>query len=222
MTMKTAFASLALALAAGGAADAATVTYATAVDVGRAGVAGAGWDGTAVTDSTDRTSPGNALGAPNNGPADKDTTGFLSLGLGGAAVFDFGGWFKAQTTVFEVTFGCTTTCSYVESADIYAFAGPYTPFDGSFGLTELLNLGFVHVGSLSNSQAFSETGGTVSLAGVYRYLALVDTSPGGPKRDGFDVDAISVSLVPLPAGGLLLAGGLGLGLGLLRRRHPRG
>lgn len=217
--VKAALAGLTLSLASGLHADAATLTYATEIDVSNPVAASPGFDATTVSDTAVRSNPGNALGAPNNGPG-TDPTGFYSLGLGGIAVLGFGGAFSAAT-IFEVTFGCTGNCSFVESADVYAFAGDYTPFDGTFGVGDLVGLGFSLVGSISNSDVVG--GGTISLGGVYRYLAFVDTSPVFRGRDGIDFDAIGVTLVPVPAGGLLLIGAVGaLGaLGAVARTRTR-
>ena len=48
-------------------------------------------------------------------------------------------------------------------------------------------------------------------------LTLPPTNGNAGPTGGFDVASISVSAIPLPAGGLLLIGALG-GLALLRRR----
>ncbi len=58
-----------------------------------------------------------------------------------------------------------------------------------------------------------------NFAGSFDTLRLIDTTPGSsPSDDGYDVDAVGVSPVPLPAAGALLAGALG-GMSLLRRRQ---
>lgn len=209
------------ALLSASAASASTV-FATHIDSGRADAAEAGFTTTAVK-STNRAAGGNALGAPDAIGATSGG-GFYSLGLGGVAVFGFGTNFGAEATVFEVTFGCTApvnangTCSYVETADVYALAGAYDPFDTAFGLSDLLSLGFQKVGSIPNGVANTAGGASIAISGPFSFLALVDTSPSGSGRDGFDVDAISVSAVPLPASALMLLGALG-GLGYLHRRR---
>lgn len=212
-----------VALFAGaGAANAATV-YATEIDSGRAGVAGSGFEATSQVHTNDRDEAGNALGAPDNGPGDVEG-GFFSLGLGGAAVFGFGTNFGLEANVFEVTFGCggaqtsAGTCNYSESVDVYALAGAYTAFDGAFGLSDLTALGFTKVGSIANGAANAPGGATLMIGGPFSYLALIDSSLSGAGRDGFDVDSIGVSAVPLPASALLLLGSLG-GLGFLRARR---
>ncbi|MFN3260290.1 MAG: VPLPA-CTERM sorting domain-containing protein [Pikeienuella sp.] len=221
--MKKSLAGLALGVCLFAAHDAAATTvFATQIDSGRTGAAELGFTTTPV-DNTNRAAGGNALGAPDATFANSGG-GFYSLGLGGAAVFGFGVDFGTQATVFEVTFGCTGpqspngTCSFVETADVYALAGGYTPFDGAFGLSDLLSLGFQKVGSIPNGVANTAGGATIAISGPFSWLALVDTSPFVNGRDGFDVDAVSVSAVPLPASILFLLGGLG-GLGLLRARR---
>jgi hypothetical protein len=79
---------------------------------------------------------------------------------------------------------------------------------------------WVNLGQLTNAGP-----NTLSLAvnlglnpnAVYNRLRLVDNSPVVAGRDGWDIDAISVAAVPLPAAGLLLLAGLG-GLAAFRRR----
>lgn len=224
--MKNAFIASALAgaaLFAGvGSASAATV-YATEVDSGRVGVAGIGFEATSQVHTESRDDAGNALGAPDNGPGDV-AGGFFSLGIGGAAVFGFGTSFGLDASVFEVTFGCggaqnaNGTCNYAETIDVYALAGAYTAFDGEFGLSDLTSLGFTKVGSIANGDANAPGGGSIAIGGPFSYLALIDTSMAGSGRDGFDIDSVAVSAVPLPASALFLLGGLG-GLGFLRARR---
>lgn len=213
----------AAALSAGAVSAAQLSTYATRIDVGRTGVASTGWDAIAQTNTTSRLDAGNALGAPDSVP--NVTSGFYSLGTGGAAVFDFGTTFSTAANIFEVTFGCGAVlefgmCSnYQEEVKVYALDGAYTPFDAEFGLADLTALGFSHVGTLGNGTAHTSSGGSVMINGSFRYLALVDNSPAGEGRDGFDVDAVSVSAVPVPASVLFLVSALG-GVGLLRSRRP--
>ena len=222
--MRNAVVALALGAALFSAQEAAASTvFATQIDSGRAGAAELGFTSTPVK-NTNRAAGGNALGAPDAIFANSGG-GFYSLGLGGAAVFGFGVDFIRAATVFEVTFGCTGpqngngTCNFVETADVYALDGDYTPFDGAFGLTDLLSLGFQKVGEIPNGVANTAGGATISISGPFSWLALVDTSPVVNGRDGFDVDAVSVSAVPLPASILFLVGGL-VGLGVLRARRP--
>ena len=121
-----------------------------------------------------------------------------------------------------MTFSCSPrpngTCSWAESADVYAFNGPYTPFTGTFGLSDLTNLGFTLLGTVRNAAGSTDAGASLTFTeGPFRYLALVDRSAPGSGRDGWDIDAVSVAAVPLPAAGLFLLGALG-GIAALRRR----
>jgi len=120
---------------------------------------------------------------------------FVSLGLGGEIVLAFSQPFKAVGEIFEVTFNDKT--KHPESADIYV----------GDGVTWTL------IASVKNylSTSFAATG-------IFTQLKIVDTTTKGPSFDGFDIDAVSVSPVPVPAAGLMLAGALA-GLGSLRRRQ---
>lgn len=223
--MKSTFlstAAFAAAVAMAGAAGAAT-TFATQIDAGRAGVAGAGFEAVTPGFSADRNNPGNALGAPDQ--VGNSESGFYSLGRGddAVAVFGFGTSFGLEANVFEVTFGCSGpsgsngACSgFSEFATVYAFDGPYTPFDSSFTVSDLTTLGFSEVGTIGNGDANAPGGATVSIAGPFSFLALADASSQG--ADGFDIDAVSVNAVPLPASILFLLGGIG-GLGFMRMRR---
>lgn len=217
-------AALTATLSAIGLSQASAVTvHATQVDAGRSGVAGVGFEaqtGSPISGSRDNAA--NALGAPDQ--VDPNVN-FYSLGRGGAAVFGFGTAFDGTATVFEVTFGCGGpqasggTCNFAETADLYLFNGDYNPFDGEFDETDLVNVGFVFETSIPNGNANAPGGASITINGPFTYLALVDTSTQG--SDGFDVDAVSVSAVPLPAALPLLAGGLGLlgFLGWRRKTH---
>ena len=61
----------------------------------------------------------------------------------------------------------------------------------------------------------------LSFSGIFDTLRIIDTSPVilGRGRDGFDIDSVSVSPVPLPAAGVLLAGALAGVAGLRRVRR---
>jgi hypothetical protein len=64
------------------------------------------------------------------------TVNFLSLGLGGTAVFSFGQAFESEATIFEVTFTCTgdgpACANYPEHAEVFV-GSAYTP--NSFNLS---------------------------------------------------------------------------------------
>lgn len=185
----------ALALLAGG-ASAASYTYATKATE----VLGGSVDTQCMTASRDDLC--NALGAPDG---DFPGGGFFSIGnapLG--VIFEFGTLFTGPITVWEITGG--NVASYVEGLDLTFFA--LTP--GGDQYEGILN-----------------TQGTKVAGTNARYEIMFDVS-GGPfsailvrgrndTEDGFDIDAIAVSAVPLPAAGLMLMAGLG-GLAAARRR----
>ncbi len=166
-------------MAVAGTASQASVIYATSVD--------SYTQGTGIVDPN-RLVQSNALGGPADGK-------FLSLGLGGSAIFSFGQLFKATGALVEVTFSNRDT--YIEKVKVYG------GLNGVFTL-----LGTVSNGVMTNAFNFG---------GKFDQLKLVDISPNGWRRDGYDIDSISVSPVPVPAAGLMLLSALGL-VGLVRRR----
>jgi hypothetical protein len=186
----------ALALVLGAEVAAATTVHATSITVGSTTV-------TTQTNTTNRGDLGNALGA-SDATQNPSFRGFYSLGLGGSAVFGFGTNFGAPGAVIEVTSGSRSAhpeSLLVEALNIVT------------GLWDTL-------GSISNQ---GPTGLTLAVSlplqpgATYSLLRLTDTSPFAQGRDGWDIDSISVSAVPVPAAGLLLIGALG-GLAALRRR----
>jgi hypothetical protein len=176
-SFKTALLSLAFVTSLGATAQAATVT-ATSVDQYT--------QGSGVVASRAVTS--NALG-------DADGS-FLSLGLGGSAIFSFGTLFNPIGSIVEITFGNPN--NYKESADLFGILSGVATF----------------LGNISNTNSTS-----FSFAGVFDQLLVKDTSQAVAGRDGFDIDSISVTpaSVPLPASGLLLIPALGA-IALRRRR----
>lgn len=185
----------ALALTLGAEVASATTVHATSITVGSTTV-------TTQTSTTNRGDLGNALGASD--ATQTPFSGFYSLGLGGSAVFGFGTNFGAPGAVLEVTSGSRS--AHPESLLVEAL-------NIATGLWESL-------GSISNQ---GPTGLTLAVSlplqtgATYSLLRLTDTSPFASGRDGWDIDSISVSAVPVPAAGLLLIGALG-GLAALRRR----
>lgn len=112
---------------------------------------------------------------------------FLSLGLGGAAVFSFGQLFVGPASVTEVTLGSRP--AHVEEVRVFVsetFVKGTNRFDET---------AFREVGRITNASPLT----ALNFSGVFRYLALLDTSPRQAGRDGFDIDSISVVAAPLPA-----------------------
>lgn len=146
----------------------------------------------------------NALGAPDSE--------FLSLGLGGAAVFDFGQAFSGPVSIWETTYDANATPSerakYPEYAQIYVGNTWSTDFS-SFSL----------VAEINNTDYPT----TINLTGSYQYLLIRDVTnlhPDGKLADGFDVNAVGVTPVPIPGALWLLGSGL-LGLFGFRRSALR-
>lgn len=187
----------ALALITAASAGAATLTYATTIDAQRGVVDPA-------RDTAARANVNNALGAPDDL--------FYTMGFGGTAVLGFGETFYQDATVWEVTFQPGLSGDHDEAVEVYV-GSSYV--DGSFDISS-----FTFVGTISNKLA--QLGQTLSFSGgPFSYLALVDVTqslfPASSSFDGFDLNAVGVSPVPLPAGGLLLLAAIG-GLAAARRR----
>lgn len=164
-----------------------------------------------AANTTNRTNLGNAIGASNAFAVGNSVYGgFYSLGIGGSADFHFGTNFSGAGAVVEVTAG--TRHNYLERARVFAL-------NVSSGLWD--DLGVITNGAggrtdPGNSALALAITLPLRLGDVYSALRLTDMSTG-QGRDGFDVDSISVSAVPLPAAGFLLIGAMG-GLAALRRR----
>ena len=145
---------------------------------------------------------------------------FLSLGIGGRAVFNFGQNFSGEATLWETTQGYKSSQSaYDEQVDLY-----YGSFGSSVDWSLLANdlSQWTSAGRIKNIDdgAYNTLAGAAntgfSPVGVFNYILLVDRSPQGRNRDGFDVNAIAVNGVenqeipePTLVFGLLLIGSLG-------------
>ncbi|MEM6715927.1 MAG: PEP-CTERM sorting domain-containing protein [Cyanobacteria bacterium P01_D01_bin.6] len=164
----------------------------------------------------------NALGSPeltvdssNGYSGNKD---FLSLGLGGRAVFDFGQLFSGDVTVWETTWGYRANqSSYDERVDIYY--GNFSDITDWKTLSEDLSQ-WVEAGEILNvaDNAYNTASGATNAGeapeGVFSHVLLVDKSV--TRGDGFDVNAIAVNgvdsqAVPEPASilGLAMLGAVG-------------
>ena len=190
---------VALAMAA---TSAQALTYATSITP-----EGGSTNSTLASNDT-RTDSGNALGAPDGK--------FFSLGLGKFADFTFGTSFVDTGTVWEVTFGNST--AFPEFADI-------SVYDSVVGL-----VGAEHVATIRNNTA--QTGAVFTFAGIWDTLRIQDvtvrecdslrleacTTSGSITGDGFDVDAVGVQAIPLPAAAWLLLGVSGALIGAKRRQ----
>ena len=135
----------------------------------------------------------NALGAPDGK--------MLSLGFGGEAILSFGTVFTGPGNIVEITFvnAITGALAYLEEVQVFLGVGGV----------------FSYLTNLKNTTAV--TGAPFAFSGTFDQIKLVDVSPTGRSRDGFDIDSVSVTAIPVPAAGLLLLSAIG-GFAMLRRR----
>lgn len=148
-----------------------------------------------------------SLGAPD-GSVD-GVYAFLSLGLGGIAIFNFDTEFNISTIVFESTWG--NRAVHPEYADVYVADSSFDTNYSSFlldsqGYSTLSTNGFTYAGSINNS-TYSTVVDLASLTeSSFNYVLIVDTTQenGGILGGGFDIDAVGVTPVPAPSTFLLL------------------
>ncbi|WP_449420274.1 PEP-CTERM sorting domain-containing protein [Phormidium nigroviride] len=148
-----------------------------------------------------RRNAANALGAPQLN-AYSSTKDFLSLGVGGSAIFSFGTQFTNKVTLWETTWGDKNgrQSAYDEQVEIFAS----NSLDGAW-----TRLGLIK--NIADGAYNTAEGASLSFEGVFQYLKLVDKSAAGSDRDGFDVNGIGVESVPEPftiAGMVLGASGM--------------
>jgi hypothetical protein len=179
------------------------LTFATSVDSYTKGTSG-----TRGQIADDRDNLVEALGAPGEpGTAYKPSSNnkFLSLGLGGEAIFSFGTLFRNKVQLWETTWGTYSNQSgYDEQVDVYAQSVGSSDW-------ELLR----RVRNIADG-AYKAEGASIALTAgkVYQKLKLVDKSAVAGGRDGWDVAAIGVEGVssaeavpePTTMAGLALAG----------------
>lgn len=144
---------------------------------------------------------------------------FYSIGLGtsgtpGVAVFEIDPMFTGPAVIVEVTY---TPSPHAEAADV--FVARSDAF-GNLDASTMTHIGYVDNGN--GGLVAPKT--TLSFTGYWNFIAFQDASefyyPGTSTADGFDLDSISVTTVPLPAGVMLLGGAVA-GLGALRRRKTK-
>lgn len=180
--------------------------------------------------SAARSDTNNALGADSY----NDGGFFMSLGLGGRAVFDFDRDFSGEISLWEATgpnAPLTPGASdyqeqpdYDEKVDIYY--GNFENVADWQALAEDLDQ-WSYAGDIFNIAdgahlADGATNAGEAAKGVFNYVMLVDKSQYVSNRDGFDVRAIAVTpaeSVPEPtsAFGLLMLGSMGVGHLLTRK-----
>ena len=194
--IRTLLASAVFAVAFAVSASAATVTYTDPLLPIDGYATGITYDDAALRGSANgRDNAANALG---NTPGD-----FFEIGYGSTVDLTFGTLFTSPGSTVEVTNGSRS--GWLESVRIFVGTA-----GGAF--FEITGSPFTNAAATLN---FSFTGGP------FDTLRFVDTSPvrPGTTTGGWDIASVRVTPIPLPAGGLLLLGGLA-GLAGLRRRKP--
>lgn len=200
---KLLLAAAALALS-GGAAQAGTI-WATEVTT-----AGPGGFFNVACNTPDRDDACNALGSPD-GVGGSSASGFVSTANFDTLTFSFGQDFLLPVHVFEITTGTPSTYEEILALSFSVVGGGFT--------TELDILNVDGVAVTNDRWQYTISFGDVDLAGPYNAIVVNDNSDlMNGTRDGFDIDAIGVTPVPLPAAGWMLLAGLG-GMAALRRRQ---
>ena len=192
----------ALALLAGGASAAhlTNIQFATSVQASPSGE-----QANVQCNTASRMDICNTLGAPDGDFAGGVGNGFFSTANAGSLTFSFGSDFTGPVYVFEVTGG--NVARNVEGLDL-VFMGTTA---AGLEVKGILNTQGTKVeGTMSRYEISFDLEG-----GPFRSVTVYNNSG---TEDGFDLDAIGVSPVPLPAAGFMLLAGLG-GLAAARRRR---
>ncbi len=155
--------------------------------------------------NTDRADICNSLGAEDVGGS-FSAGGFTSTANFEELEYSFGGFFTGPMTIWEVTGGSTNNQSYVEQLTFKLFNS----------VTNAMQFGSV-VNVDGVGDGIDRWRIETEFAGVFDSLFVSDASNLSGNRDGFDIDAIAVAAVPLPASSLLLLAGLGA-FGAMRRK----
>ncbi|WP_320008533.1 hypothetical protein [Maridesulfovibrio sp.] len=176
--------------------------------------------GSGLSSTSVRANPLNALGSYNAPAVDIQNAevggnnNFLSLGMGGTAVFSFGKTFTGPVTIYETTWNRPN--GYSEYAQVWAATDDVLTSSG-------INLGsdawVLLSPSIYNQDGDSLGGQTVFANGIYSYLKITDVtgSSGGTAGDGFDINAVSVSPTPIPGAIWILGVGLAGLIGVRRK-----
>jgi hypothetical protein len=166
-------------------------------------------EGTGIKEAF-RRNTANALGLPQLN-AYSSTKDFLSLGVGGSAIFSFGQQFTNKVTLWETTWGDKNgrQSAYDEQVEVFA----------SNSLTGVwTRLGLIK--NIADGAYNTAAGASLTFDGAFQYLKLVDKSARGSDRDGFDVNGIGAEPVPEPftIAGMILGGS---GMIAARRRRAK-
>lgn len=190
---------------------AASLTYATKVEF---------YDNKGTSMENYRKDTDNALGAPQLDPSNNSNKDFLSLGIGGEAIFSFGKLFSGQVTLWETTWGNYTKQSgYDEKVQVLVG----NSLDGN----NWLDIGTIQ--NIADNAYKNSLGATLNINNnnTYKYVKLIDKSQNLTGRDGFDVNAIAVmgvdaASVPEPTSALaLLAVGTFGASSVLKRKQQK-
>jgi hypothetical protein len=220
-------ASLAMTAVTATASVAASLTYATEVESYQQGVFKYSDQGKLEA----RTQLDSALGSPEKGGNVDQVSNFLSLGLGGEAVFSFGTGFSGEVKIWETTWGEKSSQSdYWEEVKIYVGKTQNEWFE----LGNIQNIADGAYDPSDHNKTNGQLDGGASLlttdlfgAEVFNFVKVVDVTPESQwksNRDGFDINAIAVEgvSVPEPAStlGLMAVGVLGMG-SLTKKRQNK-